>query len=88
MLRSRFAFHSRQTFHVQEKCIAGTKARRVSEPAELVDLLWDDEPKEHSSDHAASLALPDLQQRASFVAHKKRMGQARTFRSQGAGWLG
>jgi hypothetical protein len=60
MHRSGFAFHSWQTPHAQEKCIAGTKARRVSESAELVDLLWDGEPKEHSLGHATSLALPDL----------------------------
>jgi hypothetical protein len=46
--------------HAQEKCIADTKARHDSEPAELVDLLRDSKPKERSLDHAASLALPDL----------------------------
>jgi hypothetical protein len=60
MLRSRFAFHSWQTPHALEKCIAGTKARRAAKQAELVDLLWDSKPKERSLDHAASVALPYL----------------------------
>ena len=75
MLRSRFAFHSWQTPHALERCIAGTKARRASERAELVDLLWDSKPKKRSLDDAASVALPYLRQRARFVALKKRVGQ-------------
>jgi hypothetical protein len=41
---------------------------------ELVDLLWDGKPEGRSLDHGASVALPDLQQRARFMAHKNRVG--------------
>jgi hypothetical protein len=44
----------------QEKCIAGTKLRHDSEPAELVDLLGDSKREERSLDHAAGAALPHL----------------------------
>jgi len=46
------------TPHAQEKCIAGTKARRVPKVAELIDLYWDGELKDGSSDQAASVPVP------------------------------
>src|SRR5712664_985184 len=44
--RSKFAFESGQTPCGEGKCIASTKARRASEPAELIDLLRDNKSKE------------------------------------------
>jgi hypothetical protein len=60
--------------------MASTKARRASEPTELVELLRDNKPTECSLDRAASVALANLRQRARFVARKKSVGQERTFR--------
>ena len=42
-LRSGFAFHSLQSPHAREKCIARAKARRVAKVAELIDLYRDGE---------------------------------------------
>jgi hypothetical protein len=42
-LRSGFAFHSSQSPHAREKCIARAKARRVPKVAELIDLYLDGE---------------------------------------------
>jgi len=68
MLFSGFAFRAWEVPHAQQKCIAGAKGRKIVMVSQLVDLYCDGEPKELSLDHAASLALPYLWQRARFVA--------------------
>jgi hypothetical protein len=42
-LRSGFAFHSSQSPHAREKCIARANARSVLKVAELIDLYRDGE---------------------------------------------
>jgi hypothetical protein len=53
-------FDPGQTLCSEGRCIASTKARGDSEPAELVELLRDNKPQECSVDNAASVALPYL----------------------------
>ena len=51
----------------------------ASEPAELVELLRDNKPKECSLDHAASVALPYLRYSARFAAYKNGVGLEKAF---------
>jgi len=53
---SGFAFHSLQSPHAREKCIAHAKARSVLKVPELIDLYWDGGPKGRSLDQAATVA--------------------------------
>jgi len=57
-LRSGFAFHSSQSPHAREKCIARANARSVLKVPELIDLYWDGGPKDRSLDQDASAPVP------------------------------
>src|SRR6266478_9747114 len=61
----------------QEECIRRAKARRFSQVAELTDLSEMASRKRAFLDHGARVALPDLRQRARFMAHKNKAGRER-----------
>ena len=67
-LRSGFAFHSSQSPHAREKCIARAKARSVLKVPELIDLYWDGGPKDRSLDQDTSAPVPARWLAASFLA--------------------
>jgi hypothetical protein len=52
--------------------MTGAKVRRFSKVAELIDLQWDREPKEKSSDYATTVALPRTWQAARFGAPTRK----------------